>query len=71
MKVPTCLGSELLSCAFAVKQDERIEVFSISVVFQGGVDALSAAFLPDIIQGLVIGFCLFAAAFYNLLKVVL
>lgn len=71
MEVLTGLGSELLSYAFSVKQYERIEVSVGFVVFEGGIDAFSAAFLLGILQGLVVGICLFAAALCNMLKIVL
>ena len=71
LEVLTCLGSKLLSRAFPVKQDECIEVVSYFLILQGSIDTLGAAFLLNILQGLAVGFCLFATAFYNLLKEVL
>ena len=70
-RVRTSLGSKLLSRALSVKQDERIEVFSSFVVFQSSIDALGAGFMLGMIEGLVVGIRLFAAASCNLLKVVL
>lgn len=71
MEILACLSSNLLTRAFPVKQDERIEILFIFVILQGGVDALSAALLLGVMQGLVVGFCPFTTALYNFLKVVL
>ncbi len=71
MEVLASLGSKLLSHAFAVKQDECIITPLILVIPQSSVNAISARFLPYIVQRLVVGLRLFAAGFYNLQQVVL
>ena len=71
LKTLTSLGSELLSRPVSVKQDESIKACFALIILQSSVDALSAAFLSDVTQGLIVSFRLFASAFCYSLEIVL